>query len=234
MDDGGIAQRLAEVRTAIAAAAVRAGRDPSEVLLVAVSKTQPAAAIAAAHAAGQRDFGENYVQELLAKATELAPLDGLRWHAIGALQRNKARDVARVAAVVHTIDRVELATELVRRAEAAGRTVDALIEVGIAGEEQKAGCRPEQARAIAHELARSSAVRPVGLMTVPPIADDPEETRPWFAALRTLRDELRDTGFPSLRELSMGMSSDYAVAIEEGATIVRVGTAIFGARSPRR
>lgn len=221
------------MQRAIEAAARSASRDPAGIRLVAVSKHQPAAAIAAAHAAGQRDFGENYVQELVGKAEELGSLEGLRWHAIGALQRNKVRDVARVAHVVHTVDRVELATELRRRAAAADRAVDVLIEVSIAGEEQKAGCAPAEVGRVLEALAADDRVHAVGLMAIPPLADDPEATRPHFRALRVLRDELRAAGHGELRELSMGMSADFAVAIEEGATLVRVGTAIFGARPAR-
>lgn len=228
-DDIGV--RLAAVRGAIDAAAGGAGRDPASVRLIAVSKTQPVSAIAAAHAAGQRDFGENYAQELSSKADALRGLEGLRWHAIGALQRNKVRDVVRVATTVHAVDRVELAAELRRRAEAAQRAVEALIEVSVAGEEQKAGCAPEDARAIVEALTGGPWVRVVGLMAVPPLAEHPEASRPHFRALRVLRDELRARGHDGLVELSMGMSGDFAVAIEEGATMVRVGTAIFGARA---
>lgn len=230
IDRDAIAGRLQQVRGAIDAAARAAGRDPAEVRLVAVSKHQPAAAIAAAHAAGQRDFGENYVQELVGKAAELAALDGVCWHAIGALQRNKVRDVVRVAHVVHTVDRVELATELRRRA---ARPIDVLIEVSIAGEAQKAGCAPSAVAGVLEALAGDPRVRAVGLMAIPPVADDPEATRPHFRALRLLRDTLRDAGHDAVRELSMGMSADFAVAIAEGATIVRVGTAIFGERPAR-
>ncbi len=233
VDSQGIEQRLASVRGAIDDAARRAGRDPGEVCLIAVSKMQPAEAISAAHAAGQRDFGENYVQELVAKAASLEGLAGLHWHAIGALQRNKVKDVARIAAAVHAVDRVELAVELRRRAEAAGRVVDALVEVGVAGEQHKAGCAPGDARAIVEALTGSPWVRAVGLMTVPPMTEDPEDARPHFRALAALRDELRQAGFEAMRELSMGMSADFAVAIEEGSTLVRVGTAIFGSRATR-
>jgi pyridoxal phosphate enzyme (YggS family) len=234
MDVGGIAERLAAVRRAIDEATARAGRDPGSVRLIAVSKTQPAEAITAAYAAGQRDFGENYVQELTAKADALRGLQGLRWHAIGALQRNKVRDVARVATTVHAVDRIELATELRRRAEASQRVVEALVEVSVAGEAQKAGCTPADARAIVDALSGDPWVRVVGLMAVPPLAEDPEATRPHFRALRLLRDALRGDDHDALKELSMGMSGDFAVAIEEGATMVRVGTAIFGARAAAR
>lgn len=196
---------------------------------MAVSKKQPASAIAEAYAAGHRDFGENYVQELQAKAHELEGLVGLCWHAIGALQRNKAKDVVRVAHVIHTIDRAELALEVAKRAKSAGRAIDVLLEVDLAGEDQKAGCAIAEVPALAAACAEAG-LRVIGLMAIPPASDDPEATRPHFARLRRLRDELLAAGHTTVRELSMGMSHDFPVAIDEGATIVRVGTAIFGAR----
>ena len=228
-----IALRLEAVRTSAARAAERAGRDIASVRLVAVSKTQPAEAIAEAYEAGQRDFGENYVQELVAKAAALSDRAGLRWHAIGALQRNKARDVARLAHVVHTIDRSELAHELGRRAAAAARSLDVLVEVNVAGEAQKAGCAPGEVGVILDAIAAEAALRVVGLMTVPPAVEDPEAARPHFRAMRRLRDELQQARGVALPELSMGMSADFEIAIAEGATLVRVGTAIFGGRAPR-
>jgi pyridoxal phosphate enzyme (YggS family) len=225
-----IAGRLALVRAGLARAAERAGRDAKDVRLVAVSKKQPASAIVEAHAAGQRDFGENYVQELASKASSLAALEGIRWHAIGALQRNKAKDVVRFAHVIHTIDREELALEVAKRAAAIGRAIDVLVEVDLAGEDQKAGCAPGDVPALVSACAAAGLVV-VGLMAIPPASDDPEATRPHFARLRTLRDELLQRGHATVRELSMGMSHDFEVAIEEGATLVRVGTAIFGART---
>jgi pyridoxal phosphate enzyme (YggS family) len=225
-----IAGRLAHVRARLARAAERAGRDASDVRLVAVSKKQPASAIVEAHAAGQRDFGENYVQELASKAISLEALEGIRWHAIGALQRNKAKDVVRVAHVIHTIDREELALEVAKRAAAIGRVIDVLVEVDLAGEDQKAGCAPDDAPALVAACTAAGLVV-VGLMAIPPASDDPEATRPHFAHLRALRDDLLQRGHATVRELSMGMSHDFEVAIEEGATLVRVGTAIFGART---
>lgn len=225
-----IAGRLGAVRAAIDEAARRAGRDPASVRLVAVSKKQPASAVEAAYAAGQRDFGENYVQELCAKAAILGDRPDLRWHAIGALQRNKVKDVVRVAHVVHTVDRADLAREIAKRAQAAGRAVDVLIEVDLAGEAQKAGCAPAEVPALVQSCAEAG-LRVVGLMAIPPASDDPEASRPHFARLRTLQAELVQAGHPTVHELSMGMSHDFSIAIEEGATIVRVGTAIFGARA---
>jgi hypothetical protein len=224
-----VPSRLAEVKQRIEEATRKAGRAPGSARLVAVSKGKPAEAIRAAFAAGQRDFGENYAQELVAKAEALGDLAGLRWHAIGQLQRNKAKQVARVASVVHSVDRADLASELGRRAEAAARSVDVLIEVNIAGEATKSGCAPEEASAVLDAIAKAPSLRAVGLMTMAPFFDEPELARPTFAALRALRDKLG--GASALPELSMGMSHDFEVAIEEGATLVRVGTAIFGSRA---
>lgn len=224
----GIPARLAAVRREIEGAATRVGRAPSSVLLVAVSKNKPAEAIRAAYAAGQRDFGENYVQELEEKAEALRDLEGIRWHAIGRLQRNKAKSVVRLARVIHAVDREELARELGRRASAQGGSVDALVEVNIAGEASKGGCAPEALASLLAVMRATEGLCVRGLMTIPPASEDPEAARPVFAALRALRDA--HGGAATLPELSMGMTHDYAIAIEEGATMVRVGTAIFGAR----
>lgn len=227
-DIGAIPARLAAIQTRIEEAARRAGRATGSVRLVAVSKTKPIEAIRAAYAAGQRDFGENYVQELAQKADALADLGDLRWHAIGSIQRNKAKVIARVASVVHAVDRTELASELDRRAEAGGRSLEVLVEVNVAGEATKAGCAPGDLGPLLDALARMPRLRIAGLMTMAPYVDDPELARPVFAELRALRD--RHGGAASLPELSMGMSHDFEVAIAEGATLVRVGTAIFGSR----
>jgi pyridoxal phosphate enzyme (YggS family) len=224
--DGTVAERLGAVRAKIAAAAARAGRPPEGVRLLAVSKTKPEALIRAAYAAGQRDFGENYVQELVAKAPALADLPDLRWHVIGPLQRNKVKQVVPVAALVHTVDRAELASELDKRAAAAGRVVAVLLEVNVSGEASKAGCSPDAAHRLADAVRALPHLRLAGLMTIPPDSGEREQARPFFAALRELRGRLGG----DLAELSMGMSQDFEIAIEEGATIVRVGTAIFGAR----
>ena len=221
-----IASRLAAVRERLAEAARRAGRDPSSVRLLAVSKTKPEAMIREAYAAGQRDFGENYVQEMVAKSEALKDLPDIRFHLIGPLQRNKAKLVVPVAAMVHTIDRASLAAELSRRAEAQSRTVRVLLEVNVAGEASKAGCAPEDAAALAEAVRGFPNLPLAGLMTIPPDTDDRELARPYFRRLREIRDALGDAP-----ELSMGMSHDFEIAIEEGATIVRVGTAIFGSRS---
>ncbi|WP_129354983.1 YggS family pyridoxal phosphate-dependent enzyme [Sorangium cellulosum] len=230
-DLGNIASRLEEVRRRIARAAARAGRAPEEIRLIAVSKGKPAEAIRAAYTAGQRDFGENYVQELAEKAEALADLDGLVWHAIGHLQRNKAKVVARVAQVVQSVDREEIVVELDRRAAALARTLDVLLEVNVGGEATKSGCAPGDLGPLLAAVARCAHLRPVGLMTIAPFREDPADVRPFFAQLRALRDA--HGGQAALPALSMGMSHDLEAAIAEGATLVRVGTAIFGARDPR-
>ncbi|MFO0574320.1 MAG: YggS family pyridoxal phosphate-dependent enzyme [Polyangia bacterium] len=248
----GLAERLAGLRAAIAEACARAGRDPGGVRLLAVSKLQPAAAVAEALAAGQLEFGENYAQELRDKDAELrakdaelrglaiapAALAGLRWHFIGHLQRNKLHLVAGRVALIHSIDSVELIEALKARLERgpdkSGQ--DILIEVSLAGEQQKAGCPPAEVPALLDAIAACGGlVRCRGLMGMPPLSDEAEASRPYFRRLRELRDELARTPRPhvSLDELSMGMSHDFAVAIAEGATLVRIGTALFGPRPAR-
>jgi hypothetical protein len=226
-----IPERLHAVRARIDETIARSGRPPASVRLLAVSKSKPPEAIRAAYAAGQRDFGENYVQEMVDKARLLVDLAGIRWHFIGALQRNKAKLAAQVAEVIHTVDREDLATELDRRAASAGRVVEVLVEVNVGGELSKSGCAPDAVGALLATVRQTEHLRVKGLMAIPPYADDPEAARPFFTRLRALRDE---HGGPSLLpELSMGMSHDFPVAIDEGATLVRVGTAIFGERTRR-
>jgi len=211
---GTIASRLGAIRRTL----------PEGVTLVAVSKTQPAGAIREAHAAGQRDFGENYVQEWRDKADALADLPDLVWHFVGSLQTNKVKYLAGRVGLLHTVDRVELGREVAKRWEKAGARARVLVEVNLGGEASKGGCAPEAAPDLVAALQALPALDVRGLTCIPPPGDDP---RPHFQALRRLRDRL------GLAELSMGMSGDYPVAIEEGATIVRVGTAIFGERAPR-
>ena len=239
-----IAERLARVREHIDRAAVDAGRSPEQVRLVAVSKTKPASAIREAHAAGQRDFGENYVQELVVKAEELQDLTDLRWHVIGRLQRNKTKLALKFASVVHTVDSVRLVQDLSKRAAeqpvpeprrlfaADDPRLPVLVEVNVAGEAQKAGCLPGELPGLLEAVERETTLRVVGLMTMPPHTEDPEAARPFFDELARLRD--RHGGPERLPELSMGMTHDLGPAISAGATIVRVGTAIFGVRTPRR
>lgn len=221
-----IAERWREIRARVDAACERAGRAPSEVTIVGVSKTHPATAVREAAAAGATDFGENYAQELVAKRAELADL-AIRWHYIGRLQRNKAKLVAGQVALVHAVDTAELAAELGKRATA---LQPVLLAVNAAGEQTKGGVTAEQASALARSIVATPNVRLDGLMTMPPPSDDPEASRPYFEALRALRDRLADELGQPLPVLSMGMSGDFEVAIACGATHVRIGTAIFGAR----
>ncbi len=219
----GVAQGLAAVRARIAAACVAAGRPPGSVELVAVSKTQPVEAVRAAYAAGQRVFGENYVQELVAKAAACADLADVRWHFIGHLQRNKARDVVRVGATVESVDSARLAAALGERAGAEGCRLDLFVQVNVAAEPQKSGCAVAELPGVIEAVRAQPALRLCGLMTVPPADVDP---RAVFDALAALAAAHGTAG------LSMGMSGDLEAAIAAGATHVRVGTAIFGARRP--
>lgn len=230
-DPSDIASQLAEVRQRIADAAISVGRDPSSVRLIAVSKTFPIEAILEAFAAGQRDFGENKVQEGLQKFATSADLP-IRWHLLGHLQTNKARKAASAFAMIQSVDSVELLQKLDRAAAESGHTPELLIQVDLAGETTKFGAPPDEVPRLFDAAAACRAANVVGLMTLPPIPDTPEEARPWFRRLRDLRDGWLASGVPApmLRELSMGMSGDFEVAIQEGATMVRVGTAIFGSR----
>ena len=223
-----IAERWREVRAKVDAACERAGRAPGEVTIVAVSKTHPSAAVREAAAAGATDFGENYAQELAQKRGELTDLT-VRWHYIGRLQRNKAKLVAGHVALVHAVDSVELAQELGKRAGSVVQPL--LLAVNAAGEETKGGVSREQASALARSIESVPNVRLDGFMTMPPPADDPEASRPYFEALRELRDRVAGELGRPLPVLSMGMSGDFEVAIACGATHVRIGTAIFGVRT---
>ncbi len=226
-----IAARLNEVRARIAEAAARAGRSPADVRLIAVSKTFPVAAIRQAYDAGQRDFGENRVQEALQKIDESADMH-IRWHLIGYLQSNKARKAAESCALIHSIDSADLLHRVDQAAAAAGRSPDVLVQIDLALEPTKHGAALAMVPQILDEAMRCTAAKLVGLMLLPPAAENPEEARAWFRELRDQRDRLVSQGAPAflLRELSMGMSHDFEVAVEEGATMVRVGSAIFGTR----
>jgi len=226
-----ISDRLAEVRERIAAAARSAGRDPSSVRLIAVSKTFPLDLVRDAYAAGQRDFGENRVQEALEKV-DASPDLAIAWHLLGHLQTNKAKRAAAAFHTIHSIDSAELLRKLDAAAVDAGATPELLIQVDLAGEDTKHGVPPNGVPALFDAAATLSAARVVGLMTLPPYPDNPGASRPWFRQLRELREEWLTAGVPAamLRELSMGMSGDFEVAVQEGATMVRVGTAIFGKR----
>jgi pyridoxal phosphate enzyme (YggS family) len=219
--------RLEKVQAVIDEAARRAGRDPAEIELVAVSKTQTAERIREAMRAGLSVFGENKVQEAGRKIEELGR--GV-WHLIGHLQTNKARDAVRLFDSIDSVDRLELAQEIDRRAEPIGKIQNVLLQVNIAGESSKFGCTPHAARELAEAINHLPRLCLRGLMTIAPYADDPEESRPHFARLRELRDTLQaDTGL-LLPVLSMGMSGDFAVAVEEGSTSLRIGTSLFGER----
>jgi pyridoxal phosphate enzyme (YggS family) len=226
-----ITDRLAGIRERIAAAARSAGRDPSSVRLVAVSKTFPIDSIREAYAAGQRDFGENRVQEALQKIASATDLS-IRWHLLGHLQANKARKAGPAFSAIHSIDSVELLQKVDAAAVESGRTPELLIQVDLAGETTKFGASPAEVPRVLEAAAACRAARVTGLMTLPPVPESPEDARPWFTRLRDLRDGWVASGVPAamLRELSMGMSADFEVAIQEGSTMVRVGTAIFGSR----
>ena len=233
-----IADQLASVQARIAAAAQRSGRDPASITLIAVSKTFPFDAIREAAAAGQRDFGENRVQEALQKVAHPAGTSlSLRWHLIGHLQTNKAKKAAPAFACIHSVDSLELLRKLddaARERPSGAGPLELLVQIDLAGEETKFGAAPDEAERIVRAAGSLTHARVGGLMLVPPWNEDPEQTRPWFIRLRALRDRLLNDGVDpgTLRHLSMGMSHDYEAAIEEGATIVRVGTAIFGKRDP--
>ena len=223
MDD--IAANLERVRERVARAAERAGRRSDDVLLIGVSKTVDVDRIRQALAAGLGALGENRVQEAKTKIEALGR--PVPWHLIGHLQTNKAKDAVVLFDVIHSIDRVELAREVERRAHALGRVVDALVEVNVGGETSKGGVAPDGVGALLDALRGLGHLRVRGLMAIPPVVERAEDARRWFRALRELSERY------GLKELSMGMSADFEVAIEEGATMVRVGTAIFGARPAR-
>jgi pyridoxal phosphate enzyme (YggS family) len=216
-------QRLDEVETRIANAAARAGRDRGDILLLAVTKKFPATLMREAYELGLRDFGENYVQEFEAKRPELNGCAGARFHLIGHLQSNKSKRAAEIFSVIQTIDTAKLARRL-NEDIANPATLDVMIEVKLSTEEAKAGVPPEDVPALVEEIRAYPRLRLLGLMTMPPWSDDAEPSRPYFARLRALAES------QGLQQLSMGMSHDLEVAIEEGATMVRVGTALFGPR----
>jgi pyridoxal phosphate enzyme (YggS family) len=221
-----IGQTVAEVRARISAAARRAGREPDQVTLIAVTKVFPAGAIRAAYNAGIRHFGENYVQEFERKLPELGELPGARFHLIGHLQSNKARRAAQIFDVVQTVDSVRLARRLDEAAAALkpGARLPVMIEVKLSPEETKSGVPPEELGTLVAFVRGCAHLELTGLMTMPPFSDDPEQSRPYFRRLRELAAAYE------LPQLSMGMSQDFEVAVEEGATHVRIGTALFGPR----
>ncbi|HET7265453.1 MAG TPA: YggS family pyridoxal phosphate-dependent enzyme [bacterium] len=222
-----LAANVAQVRARIAAAAGRSGRRAEDVLLVAVSKTVDAARVREAAALGLPAFGENRVQEAREKA---AAVPDVSWHLIGSLQRNKAKEAARLFTVIESVDSEALAEELSRRAEQQKRAVDVLVQVNVAREPQKHGASPEEAAAVVRRTAALPGLRLRGLMTIAPAFGDPDQARPVFRMLRELRESIRRSAGVALPELSMGMTDDFEVAIEEGATMVRIGRAIFADR----
>ncbi|HEX8774319.1 MAG TPA: YggS family pyridoxal phosphate-dependent enzyme [Pyrinomonadaceae bacterium] len=228
-----ITERLAEVRRRIEAAALRNGRAPEDVTLIAVSKTHPASVVRRAIEAGARELGENRVQEADEKITEIGREGGARWHLIGHLQANKARRAVSLFDLIHSVDSVSLARRLNRMCEEVGReSLPILVQVDLAGEATKSGISEASLPELVQAVKACERLRLVGLMTLPPFFEDAEMARPFFRRLRALRDRHQDLGDfgEGHGELSMGMSNDYEVAIEEGTTMVRVGTAIFGER----
>lgn len=225
-----IAERWSEVQDRVRTAAERAGRDPAEITVVAVAKTFPADAVSEALDAGVTDIGENRAQELRDKMAVLG--DRARWHFVGHVQTNKVRALAGGVALVHSVDRFGLGEGIARRATAIGAIQDVLIEVNLGGESSKTGVEPRRAAALAAEVDALDGIAVRGLMALPPASPDPQRTRPFFKELAALRDEVVEK-VPSAIGLSMGMTSDFEVAIEEGATWIRVGEAIFGPRAPR-
>ncbi len=225
-----IVENLARIKERIEAAARRSGRNPADVHLVAVSKTVEVKRIQEAVKAGAKVFGENYVQEAQKKIEALG--HGVAWHFIGHLQTNKAKVAARLFDLIHSLDSLPLAEELNRHALKQGKTIAVLLQVSLSGEETKFGAREDELFQMLERLSALKGITVMGLMTMPPFFEDPESSRPYFAALRELRERLARQAFPEifLKELSMGMSNDFEVAIEEGATLIRVGTAIFGSR----
>jgi PLP dependent protein len=225
-----VAENLARVQERVSRAAERAGRRPDGVLLIGVSKTVDVARIRAAVAAGVTTLGENRVQEAKTKVAALGR--PVPWHLIGHLQTNKVKDALESFDLIHSVDRVPLAEALSRRAAEAGRRMDVLVQVNVGEEAQKGGLRADELRAALETMAGLPGLRLRGLMTIPPLPREPEDSRPYYKEMRKLLDDARRWGHgPDLAELSMGMSGDFEVGIEEGATIVRVGTAIFGSRA---
>ena len=225
-----IAANCRKVLERVSEAAARCGRDPKEIKLLAASKSQSIDKIRAAIAAGVRLFGENYVQEAEAKKSSLDA--AVEWHMIGHLQRNKAKTALAIFDLIQSLDSVELARALDKVGKTRGRPVRAFVEVNLAGEQSKSGVAKNRVAELLAEIGALPYIRIEGLMAVPPLTGDAEQARPYFRALRELRDELRLNKIPNvdLKELSIGMTQDYPVAIEEGATLVRIGTAIFGPR----
>lgn len=234
---GELAKNYTAIQQLLSEAAVRAGRAPDSVRLIAVTKTHPVATVEAALQVGMTRLGENYVQELREKLDYFATVPPARqpeWHFIGHLQKNKVRSIAADITMIHSVDSPGLAREIDKQARKHDRIIEVLLQVNTSGEESKFGCSPNEVMALAQQVVTLPNVQVRGLMTIAAFADDPEVTRPMFRLLRTLRDELQNR-FPdvSFHELSMGMTNDFETAIEEGATLIRIGTALFGSRPPK-
>ncbi|MDB5033408.1 MAG: alanine racemase domain protein [Chlorobi bacterium] len=227
-DAGDIAERYRDILRRIDAACLRSGRDPRQVTVIGVTKTKPVEVIGAAREAGITEIGENYVQEMVAKHAEIG--DTVHWHFIGHLQRNKVREIVPFTGMIHGVDSERLGAEIGRQAAALGQRMPVLLQVNTSGEESKFGVAPEDALYLGRALAAIPGIELRGLMTIAAFPDDPEEVRPMFRLLRDIREDLRAaTGLP-LPDLSMGMTGDFEIAVEEGATLVRIGTALFGGR----
>lgn len=228
-----IAANLAEIRQQMAAVCREQGRDPNSVRLVAIAKTKPVAMIEEALAAGQTLIGESYVQELVDKTDQLG--DRVEWHFVGHLQSNKAKYLVGRVTLIHSVDRLSLAREINKQWRKAGQTANVLIQVNLGEESSKSGTSPEQTEDLVKAVAALDNIKIRGLMTLPPYCPDPEDVRPYFRRLRELASHLAACRLPgvTMQELSMGMTHDFRVAIEEGATLIRVGTAIFGERQYR-
>ncbi len=226
-----VSENLNEVQNRMNSAAERAGRNPEDVLLIAVSKTKPVELMMEAYNAGIRDFGENKVQEILRKAPEMP--EDVRWHMIGHLQKNKVRQVIGKAVMIHSVDSVELAEKIEKEAEKQDLQVDILLEVNVAGEETKFGFAPEEVEDAARAISAFPRVHIRGLMTSAPDTERPEDNRKFFRKLSDLSVDMKSKNFDNIymSALSMGMTNDFEVAVEEGATMIRVGTAVFGART---
>jgi len=229
-----IAANLEKVQKRIAAAAARSGRSLEEIQLVAVTKTQPAQTVLEGVEAGVKIIGENRVQEALAKHSQIGERVKwhlIGWHLIGHLQKNKVKKALPIFEMIHSVDSLELAQEINRQAARLGKTIDILLQVNVSGELSKFGLPPEQTYEVARQVSDLRNVNLCGLMTIPPLSRNPEDSRPYFQALAKLKEELTQQGIEGLKYLSMGMSNDFDVAIEEGANFVRVGSAIFGERN---
>ncbi len=226
-----IKENVKKIMETVKASAEKAGRNPEEIIILAASKTQPPEKILKAYEAGIRYFGENRVQEGMKKIDQLKDISDIHWHLIGGLQTNKAKYAVRYFEIIHSLDRKELADELDKRAGKIGKVQDVLIEVNIGEEETKYGVKPDKLEELFEYSLEKRYLNVLGLMCIPPYFEDKEKSRPYFARLREMKEKLEKDYQIKLPHLSMGMSHDFDIAIEEGATIVRIGTAIFGERN---